>query len=361
MTALLAFLLTASLSAQPGPPEPALRPVPATAAGAAHPVSVSFETDPRHDLVLGPAAQRGPAAGKFTPAVGRPRAEFARFSGHPAVLRLNSELSRHGGGELTEVFLLLSPPPELTAPGDRDGSRRAAAFEDLLKEARSFAKDARFDRFYKNNAAVYAGLAEEGRREAQRGLRPDSVAAYLRRDDAGRHRFIVSPLLPPAMAANLETGTESSPQHLRVRAAEYGKSSELSFDLFGSGAAHEVAHDMLDQLTLGRPELDAYSDLMYDGCAGNWNGCVLEHVDLAVTVRALAAERGEAVAAEMLAAYAPKYPYLKALCGRLAEWEKRKDGSFADFYPRLITVFREALAAKASAPGAKPTRRRRPR
>lgn len=345
-----AFALTAALTAAAAPVEPALGPVAPTAAGAAHPVSVSFETDPRVELlaVLVALSRQDDAS---------VREEFSRYADHPAVARLRETLKTRGGGELTETFLLLSPPPELAAPGDREGSARAAPFADLLKEARDFAQDSRFDRFYKKNAPVYARLAEEARREASRGLRPDSVAAYLRREDTGRHRFIVSPSLPSDMGANAVVGPESARQYLRVR----GGTSRLGFDLFGAGAAHEAAHDLLDPLTLGRPELEAYSDLMYDGCAGSWNGCVLEHVDLAVTLRALAAERGDAVYAEMLSAYAPKYPYLPALCRRLGEWEKRKDGTFADFYPRLISVFREELAAKASAPGAKPTRRRRPR
>jgi hypothetical protein len=346
MIAALAALLCRPAWAQPGPSEPALAPAARTAAGARAPVSVAFETDPRVELlsVLVMLARPSSFGAAPPPYAERARAAFAPFAGHAAVSRMRDALAEAPGGELAELFLSLSEPPDLAPPADAELARAT-----LLADARDFARSAGFAAFYKANAGYYRELAAAAKAEADRGLRPDSVTGYLRMTGSGRHRFIVAPLLPPEMAANLRTGSGAAARFSRIRSADYSTgSARLSFGVFGSGAAHETAHDLLDPLAAAhRAELDAYSGLMYDGCAGSWSGCVSEHVDLAVTLRALAAERGEAAYEAMLGAYGFKYPYLRALCVRLKEWEARPDGSFAEFYPRLTDVFKAAATAPA--------------
>jgi hypothetical protein len=366
MTALLALaaLLTSPAPAQPRPSEPELGPVAPTAAGARAPVAVVFDADPRVELlsVLVMLARPDAFAERLgqspPPYAARARKAFAPFARHPAVVRVRTFLDEEPGGELTEAFLALSPPPDLTAASG------AAGRTQLLNDVRDFARRSRFAAFYKDNAAYYRELAAQARAEADRGLRPDSVTGYLRLSGAGAPWFILAPLLPGEMAANARIGDGPAARYLRVRPVRYaGGVPRMSFDVFAAGAAHDVGHALLDPLAAAsRAALAESEGLMFDGCAGSWPGCVSEQVDLAVTLRALAAERGESVYGEMLRAYEWKYPALAPLCRRLKEWEARPEGPFADFYPRLTAVFREEAAKlRASAPDAAPPRPRRPR
>ncbi|PIR15689.1 MAG: hypothetical protein COV48_12970, partial [Elusimicrobia bacterium CG11_big_fil_rev_8_21_14_0_20_64_6] len=147
-------------------------------------------------------------------------------------------------------------------------------------------------------------------------------------------------------------------RNTRIRSAMPGRSM-FNFDDIGTGPAHEVGHDLLAPLAQDhKDELESYAGLMPTGCTDSWMGCVMEHIDLAVALRAAAAERGEEEYKSRLGQY-KNYPFLAPLGERLKEWESSKGGAFAGFYPRLVAVFREALLKEAASQAKAALARRR--
>ncbi|MCM2303921.1 MAG: DUF4932 domain-containing protein [Elusimicrobia bacterium] len=310
----------------------------------AEPAAVSFETDPRMELlaVVGMLAEPEAFARRAPSDYARRAGDaFSPYAGHPAAASLRGLLKKGDRLAAARALLSCSAPPELVEDPavDEDSSPRSAEEKAFLRDLRDFAARARFMTFYRENAPAYAALAAQARAEAGRGPRPEAVAAYLRRDGAPRQAFLISALLPRDLAANA--------RGVRVRPAMDGKSM-FALDDPGTGPAHAAAHDLLAPLARKhKEELGSYAGLMPAGCTSTWMGCVMEHVDLAVTLRALAAERGEGEYASRLAQY-PSFPFLEALGRRLKEWEALSGGSFEDFYPRLVAVFREALVKEAA-------------
>ncbi len=310
--------------------------------------AVTFEADPRVELlaVVHMLAEPEAFSRRFPDGAPdyarRAREKFSPFAGHPAAARLRRLLGP--GRRIAPARLLLdcSAPPALAEERDVDADSPPRSKEDraFLEELRDFAARSRFMSFYGENAAYYAELVRVARAEADRGLPPESVAGYLRRGAPARRRFLISGLLPWELAANAGDA--------RIRSALYGRSM---FDLEdpGTGPAHEIAHELLGPLARRhREELEAYAGLMTAGCTDSWLGCVMAHVDLAVTLRVLASRRGEKEYASALERYR-RLPFLAALGERLKEWEAGAGGSFEEFYPRLVAVFREALIKDAAA------------
>lgn len=191
--------------------------------------------------------------------------------------------------------------------------------------------------------------------EARRTLSPRSVSHWLNRGFPSRARFVISETLPSPFSANMRLEEEGNSVEVRMRSVlgEHEKITYFSFDDFGGCPAHELTHTITDPLILERSrELAAYGSLMIKDCTDNWTGCVLEHMVLGVTLRALRAERGDAVYKAMLKDYAGRgFPYLRALCERLAEYEQPevRAAGFAAFMPRALDVFRDELKARAHA------------
>ncbi|MCR4295431.1 MAG: DUF4932 domain-containing protein, partial [Elusimicrobia bacterium] len=304
--------------------------------------AVSFETDPRVELlaVVHMLAEPEAFSRRFPDGppdyARRAQGAFSPFAGHPAVARLRGLLQPGRRFGPARLLLDCSAPPELAEEREVDPYSPPRSKEDraFLKDLRDFAARSRFMRFYGENAAYYAELVRQARAEADRGLRPESVAGYLRRGASSRPRFLISGLLPWELAANAGDA--------RIRSALYGKSM-FDFGDPGTGPAHELAHELLSPLARKhRVELEAYAGLMPAGCTDTWLGCVMANVDLAVTLRVLAARRGEEEYASALERYR-RFPFLPALGERLKEWETGAGASFEEFYPRLVAVFREAL------------------
>lgn len=329
----------------------------AASAGAAEPaVAVSYGTDARVEvlavleMLARPEEFKARLGSPLPPYAARAWKRFAPFAGHPAVARLRA-MPESERQDAVETALGLGDPPEFA--GEERGS-----FAALFREAGEFAEESRFGRYYKDEAKARAAFAREAEAEQARGLRPESMTKYLRLKPSGRHVFVLSPLLPPGMAANETIGTGAGATCYRVRAAEWRKKSPWDFAEFGSNAAHELGHDLLQPFVESdKAGLAAGAPLFRPDCGPDWETCAIEQLDVAVTLRALAAERGEAEAARTAAVYEPKYAQLAALEARLREWEA-SGGTFAGFWPRLLSVFSEETA-KAAAP-APPRRRPRP-
>lgn len=325
----------------------------ASAVAAPPAVDVSYRTDPRVEVVAVLEMLARPEEFKvrvgtpMPPYAARAWKRFATHAGHPAVARVRA-MTESERQDAVETALGLGDPPGFA--GEELG-----AFAALFREAGAFAKETRFDRYYKDEAKARAEFARAAETESVRALTPESMAKYLRLPPSGRHVFVLSPLLPPALAANETIGGGAGAIYYRVRAAEWRKKSPWDFGEFGSNAAHELGHDLLQPFVdSDKAGLAAGAPLFKPDCGPNWETCAIEQIDVAVTLRALAAERGEAEAARTGAIYEPKYAQLAALEARLREWEDFP-GSFAEFWPRLLAVFSEETA-KAAAP--EPPRRR---
>lgn len=311
----------------------------------AAPPAAEFTADPRVELLAVVDMLAEPEAFARRPPSDYARravAAFSPYGGHRAVASLRGLLKKGDRLAAARALLSCSAPPELVEDPavEEDSSPRSAEEKAFLRDLRDFASRARFMDFYRENAPAYAALAGQARAEAARAQRPEAVVRYLRRDGAAPLTFLISELLPRDLAANA--------RGVRIRPAMKGKST-FDLDDLGTGAAHAAAHELLAPLARKhREELESYAGLMPAGCTSTWMGCVMEHVDLAVTLRVLAAERGEGEYASRLAQL-KSFPFLEPLGLRLKEWEARSGGSFEEFYPRLVAVFREALLKDAAA------------
>lgn len=332
------------------------RPRPASAAA----LSVSFDADARVELLGIVQMLAEPDAFRLQFSSASPAyAEYGRkawkvfspFSGHPAVAGLKQLRKENRLLETVSGLLALSAPPELAPlPYANEGEVR---FPDVkfLADLRDFSLKSGFMDFYRTSSGLLGLMTESAREETRRGLlRPNTVASYLRHVQPERHRFILTPLLPRDMAANAVVSDAGGRQNVRIRPADYSGKSLFDLGDFGSSPAHEIAHNLIDSYALDhRLELEAYAGLMVPGCTDSWMGCVLEHVDLAVTLRMVALERGEGAYRSTLAEFAKRgFPYLEPLCRRLKEWESSSGVPFEKFYPRLVSVFRETLLKDAS-------------
>lgn len=333
-------------------PEPAVR-------ASTEPLRVLFEVDPRVELFsivyrLGAREKAGPAL----PVYAR-EADlfFAGMSGHAAVRRMARELRAGATDQVRSqamTLLYLSPPPELAVSTPfpvglaqlAGGAREEEAF---LSDLRDFAARSRFMEFFEAHRETYAAFVQESQKEARTPPGAASVARYLRVSFDATYHFLLAPLLPRPYAGFLKTGGAGAVHEYRIRAPEaVARLPRFGFDSFGELVSHELTHTVTDALAYQHEELQAYAGAGPDGCADNWMGCVVEHVVLAVAIRTLARESGEDAAAGILKDYASRgFAHLGALCDRLREFEKAPEPqTFAAFYPRLVSVFRERLIAQ---------------
>ena len=332
-------------------------------------VDYAFAVDPRIELLAGVVSLARPSAEG-------PRPEFAGLKDQPAVRTLKAALDR-GVPELAIARLLLGAgaPPELA---EREPARAgpfgdAARVEAFLAELRAFARAADWDKVWAARRAGNEEIVRRAREETLKTLSPEAVEAWFGTKFQDRYRFLLSDDLPPAYGCNatLEEGGRRVEIRLRSVMGWKAKNVYFSFSDFAGSAAHELTHTVTDPIVMERRDaLAAYASLLVPGCTDSWTGCVLEHVDIATTLRALRAESGEDAYRAMLKTYSGRgFPYLPALCERLAEFEAPavKAKGFAAFFPRVEDVFRDALrgkfraqakanvaAAAASAPEAAP-------
>lgn len=273
----------------------------------------------------------------------------------PATVLLDSAL-RKGMNPIVPLQVLFNfgEAPELAAPsgapavqtGAFGGPREVA---ELVEAFRTQARETGFSARWAAAAPSRERMLARAGAEARRTLAPDAVSAWLGAPFASKVRFILSDALPSAFAANLVLREKGRRVEVRSRSV-LGLSDMkvyFSFDDFGGSPAHELAHTVTDPLVLARGrELAASAGLMVPGCTDGWSGCVLEHMVLGVTLRALRARQGEEAYRRSLDQYVGKgFSYLPAVCERLAEYEDPavKAKGFAAFAPRALDVFNDEL------------------
>ncbi|MCR4296811.1 MAG: DUF4932 domain-containing protein [Elusimicrobia bacterium] len=273
----------------------------------------------------------------------------------PATVLLDSAL-RKGMSPIVPLQILFTfgDAPELAArPGAVPGQTGAfGGPREVAELAEAFRTQARETGFAARWAAAAPSrevlLARAGA-EARQTLAPAAVSAWLGAPFAAKVRFILSDSLPSAFAANLTLQESGRRVEVRTRSVVgiMEMDSYFSFNDFGGSPAHELTHTVTDPLVLARgEEIAAAADLMVPGCTDNWSGCVLEHMVLGVTLRALRAEQGDPAYRRSLDHYVGKgFSYLPAVCARLAEYEAPavKAKGFAAFAPRALDAFRDEL------------------
>lgn len=343
-------------------PNPALGPGPGARpdspprverAGPGKPSTVDYEfaVDPRVELLAAAVALARPGGAP-------PPASFADLKDHPAVLRLKKALDA-GMSEIVPAQLLLTvgPPPALKEKGPVPsglagpfgGEAQAEAF---LSDLRDFAAAGKWESEWASRKPANADMVRRAQEETRRTLSPEAVEDWFGVRFKDRYRFVVSADLPASFACN--AAAEEGGRHVEIRMRSVmgwrDKNAYFSFDDFAGNVAHELTHTVTDPILLGhQAELAAYSALMVPGCTDSWTGCVLEHVNIAATLRALRKESGDAAYRATLDHYKTRgFPYLPALVERFAEFEDPavKARGFEAFEPRMEDVFRAALREK---------------
>ncbi|MDE2510704.1 MAG: DUF4932 domain-containing protein, partial [Elusimicrobia bacterium] len=335
--------------------EPA--PPPSDAAASARPapgpeVAYRFAVDQGIEVLAaaaslaGPAQERGRAAG------------LAALKDFPAVRRMKEMLARGvPEGTLSRFVMSMGPAPEFAPRGEFPSGLAGPlggdeAGKEFLSELREFAKSPSWTKAWAGRAETNKAMVARGEAETRRTLSPEAVEGWFGTRLKDRYLFLLSDDLPSPYGANVAYDEDGRRVEVRLRSVMgwKDKNAYFSFDDFAGSVAHELTHTITDPIGLARSrELEAYSSLMVKGCTDSWTGCVLEHVNIAATLRALRAEKGDAAYRAMLLYYSGRgFPYLPALCARLAEYETpaARARGFAAFFPRVEDVFREALRAK---------------
>jgi tetratricopeptide (TPR) repeat protein len=240
--------------------------------------------------------------------------------------------------------------PRLGAPmgqsGAFGGTKEVAGFVEAL---RTQARETGFSARWAASARSREQLLGRARGEARRTLSPAAVSAWLATPFPAKVRFILSDTLPSAYAANLAFQEGGRRVEARTRSVMGQRDMKVYFSLddFGGSPAHELTHTITDPLVLSREMETARSAaLMVPQCTDNWSGCVLEHIVLGVTLRALRAEQGEPAYRRVLDHYAQRgFPYLSVMCDRLADYENpaARAAGFGAFVPRALGVFDDEL------------------
>ena len=273
----------------------------------------------------------------------------------PATMMLDAAL-RRGMNRVVPIQVLfaygdapaLEPRPG-TPPGQSGAfgtPREVARFIEALREQ---ARETGFAARWASSAPARKALIARARAESRRTLAPSAVSAWLGAPFPAKVRFVISDSIPSEYAANytLYEGGRRVEARMRSVMGSHDMKVYFSLDDFGGSPAHELTHTFTDPLVLAREdEFTGSAALMGPNCTDNWNGCVLEHVVLGVTLRALRAANGEADYLRSLDHYTHKgFVYLPAMCERLAEYEKpaARAAGFAAFMPRVLGVFQDEL------------------
>lgn len=242
--------------------------------------------------------------------------------------------------------LVPRPGAPMGQSGAFGGPKEVAEFVAALREQ---AKATGFASRWATAAPAREALLARAHAEARRTLPPAAVSRWLGAPFTTKVRFIISDAVPAAFAANMTFYEGGRRVEARARSVMGLREMQIyfSFDDFGASPAHELTHTVTDPLALrGEKETDLAASLMSPRCTDNWSGCVLEHVVLGVTLRALRAEQGEEAYRRVLDEFVQRgFPYLQIMCDRLAEFEAPavKAEGFAAFMPRALGVFREEL------------------
>lgn len=226
--------------------------------------------------------------------------------------------------------------------------------EDFFDSLQNFAVKSHFEDFYNEHRELYEAMVSRVYENlGDMDLIKDLEDYYhIQKDE---YNIILSPLLhgggygPQVETADGKTKIYGilGPNHI-----DNDGIPVFSTEFIQSLVWHEFSHSFINPLTekywsdiikynsLFKPISSQMSAMAY----GNWETCVNEHIVRAVTARLTYLQIGEdegnsVIRNERINGFA----YIEPLCERLELYEQNPDkwSSFEDFYPELISVFKE--------------------
>ncbi len=289
---------------------------------------------------------------------------FQQYKKHKAVKKF-IEMQGYGFSydAPPKVMLHLSPLPSLekVVPFEEDTIIRAGG-EENLKEFTSALKDyankSKFNDFYVNNSEFYKtivnntyssikGLDLSNKLESYYGIKHNS------------YNLIIAPLIHSGGYGPKVKRPDGSWDIFAIIGPTEVDNNIPKFDTetIKYLVWHEFGHSFVNPITKENyNEISKYSNLfspitekMQKQAYANWETCVNEHVVRAVTIRLTERYEGKEKADRLIKMEkADGFFYIEPICNKLVEYEENRDRykNFEDFYPEIITVFKELSEKK---------------
>ncbi len=287
---------------------------------------------------------------------------FKTCADHPAVTKFAS-LSANGFdfSNVPEAFIALSDTPDLQTrfPLGQGVIESAGGEENLaefLTSTRMFARDCHFDEFYDAHLSEYQRMIDQSRQAVRASTR--TLSSYLG-TPLGSTEVVLGPLLHDggfATRFDHEGGRAIAfafigPHSISAGSVDFGDAARLQPLI-----AHEFAHTVINPLTARHASRVAETEknfgplreaMRLEGYS-RWEHVINESIIRAVTARLTAGERGEdAATAEVAEEVKRGFVYVPEVVAELRRYEASRSAypKIADFYPNLLRVFEQSLAA----------------
>jgi Domain of unknown function (DUF4932) len=299
--------------------------------------------------------------GAVQPYIRQVDSAFASFENHAVFEEIN-RLRAQSGLSLSAV---LSMAPQITDPvsfGERapidapsstlSGRWRGGEARTFLAHARDFAREARLDRFLRDQGATYDSASVRMRRLVQEA-RLEWLSGFF--GEPTGDVFIVAPLLINAtgnFAAEFRSGaTHERYAYLGVPVADSGGFPVISPDKLPT-IIHEFNHSFVDHVVGSRSaELQPSGERIYavtrrsmrDLAYNSWQVMLNESLVRATVIRYLLANHGPAAAERDTRLQRGKgFVWMGELVSLLGEYEtqRRRYPTFAEFMPLIVDYYR---------------------
>lgn len=285
---------------------------------------------------------------------------FGRFKGHGAVQLLNKML--HGNPSFSfdapvNWILHYGDPPDLPAKGVVPGSIEIrgggkAQIESLAEAFRQFARETKFDEFFREHRPFYDSLIRDYRQ-----LSPGERALKLVQDYYGERKsaatVIVAPLFGGGNYGPLIQEPDG-PHIYNVGAPQLFREGKYGFDrdVLQSLIYHEFGHSFTNPAVDGFAEKDKHAselfplvrDKMAAMAYSNWRSTLYELFVRTNEIHLTALDGNPSYARDMLGSYVSKgFVWLPYTISLLQEFDRdrKRYPTFRDFLPRLFQVFEE--------------------
>lgn len=294
---------------------------------------------------------------------------FAHCADHAAVVNFK-KLSTEGFefSVVPEAFIALSPPPELGQDHPVkdeviEAAGGSARYKEFVASIRSFSIDCKFANFYNANRDYYDQLLARVRPTVE--ATSHSVASYLGRP-LGSTIVVLGPLLHDggfAARHSDASGNVIAYAFVGPVALEDGNIDFGSADRLEPLISHEFAHTVINPLTsrfasnvaASAHNFPALAEAMRKEGYNDWEQVVYESIIRALTARLTTLERGEKAGDEELADQVRRgFIYAPALVQCLKGYERNRSKyrTIADYFPKLLEIFRQPVTLSPDAPDA---------
>lgn len=278
--------------------------------------------------------------------------EFFKDYKEHSVVSYFEELSNYGFSYDAPSNLMIYLSNDLkerkdSTPIDDDVILRAGGKENIdkfLELLRDFKEESNFDTFFNEHENYYSKLTSKIKEKLESTNCMDNLKNFYGTNQ-NSYNIIIVPL--NAGGYGIRIPQENDKYDVYSVICPINDEKYLS-----SFVWHEFSHSYVNPLTeeylskvskyenLFKPICDKMNNQAY----GKWEICVNEHIVRAVTSKLSSKVFGDGVGNSELRKHKLKsFFYIDALYERLEEYENNRDKykTFADFYPRLIDVFKE--------------------